>query len=263
MLNLLLITNSPSEARVWDSAGVDYVFIDLEVLGKDKRQGHLNTVISRHTLQDISAVRPSVESGKLLVRVNPLFSDSSVEVEEVIARGADVIMLPMFHGADEVKRIRDIVNGRCELYPLIETPGALLDIDNLCAVDGVTGYHVGLNDLHLAYGYKFMFEVMLRSDFKYAIDVLRNHDLPFGIGGVARLGGGDLPSELILSEHKRLGSTRVILSRSFKQDVKAAEAEAEIVKIKNYFANIKEEDFFRNMEDFNKAVIEISGREYA
>ena len=39
--------------------------------------------------------------------------------------------------------------------------------------------------------------------------------IPFGFGGIARLGEGLLPAERVIMEHYRLGSTRAILSRSF------------------------------------------------
>ena len=54
----MLITNNPNEVGVWDEAGVNYTFVDLEYLGKEKRQGHLDTVFSKHSLQDITSVRP-------------------------------------------------------------------------------------------------------------------------------------------------------------------------------------------------------------
>ena len=37
----------------------------------------------------------------------------------------------------------------------------------------------------------------------------------YGFGGIAKIGEGTLPAERIVMEHYRLGSTRVILSRSF------------------------------------------------
>ena len=49
---------------------------------------------------------------------------------------------------------------------------------------------------------------MLAKKFKQA-------DIPFGFGGIASIGKGMLPAEKIIREHYRLGSTRVILSRSF------------------------------------------------
>ena len=43
--------------------------------------------------------------------------------------------------------------------------------------------------------------------------------MPFGFGGIARIGDGLLPAEKILAEHVRLGSSSVILSRTFKGEV--------------------------------------------
>ena len=37
----------------------------------------------------------------------------------------------------------------------------------------------------------------------------------YGFGGIASLGHGALPSEMVIKEHYRLGSTCAILSRSF------------------------------------------------
>jgi hypothetical protein len=56
---LLLITNEPEQARVWDAAGVDVFFVDLELAGKHERQGRLNTVISKHRVEDVSLIKIS------------------------------------------------------------------------------------------------------------------------------------------------------------------------------------------------------------
>ena len=45
-LKLMYITNDERVAKVAESSGVDWIFVDLEILGKEKRQGHLDTVIS-------------------------------------------------------------------------------------------------------------------------------------------------------------------------------------------------------------------------
>jgi len=44
---------------------------------------------------------------------------------------------------------------------------------------------------------------------------IKQKSIPYGFGGIARLGTGLLPAENILAEHYRLGSSMVILSRSF------------------------------------------------
>ena len=68
----LFITNNPKIAVFVMSQGADRIFVDLEILGKVERQGHLSTVISRHAPEDISLLRPLLPRGALLVRLNPV-----------------------------------------------------------------------------------------------------------------------------------------------------------------------------------------------
>ena len=44
MLKLMYITNDPTVAKIAADAGVDRIFIDMEVLGKAERQGDMDTV---------------------------------------------------------------------------------------------------------------------------------------------------------------------------------------------------------------------------
>ena len=101
-MNFIYITNDPFYSSLAQSIGVNTIMIDLERLGKIERQGHLDTVISNHQLSDISIIRDVLSSSQLMVRVNPLNSHSAEEVNEVISRGADRIMLPMFRYPSEV-----------------------------------------------------------------------------------------------------------------------------------------------------------------
>ena len=43
--------------------------------------------------------------------------------------------------------------------------------------------------------------------------------LSYGFGGIAKIGEGMLKSEYVIGEHKRLGSTCAILSRTFRHEV--------------------------------------------
>ena len=52
---------------------------------------------------------------------------------------------------------------------------------------------------------------------------IKRAGLPFGFGGIARIGEGQLPGELVLGEHLRLGSSSVILSRTFHRGVISGE----------------------------------------
>ena len=54
-----------------ERCGVDWVFVDLEIIGKQERQAGRNTVVSGHSLGDVRAVRQVLSQSKLLVRVNP------------------------------------------------------------------------------------------------------------------------------------------------------------------------------------------------
>lgn len=109
MLNLMYITNRPEIAKIAEKAGVDWIFVDMEFIGKDDRQGGLDTVQNHHTIEDIRRVKDVLDSAKVLVRVNPIhkghkgYMDSDEEIERAIEAGADIVMLPFFHSVQEVK----------------------------------------------------------------------------------------------------------------------------------------------------------------
>lgn len=217
-MKLIYITADPMQARTVQDAGVACVMVDLEINGKDARQGHLNTVISRHSLEDVAHVRAVLSTAELMVRVNPVFDGSSAEVEACLARGADRLMLPMFRHPQEVAAFLEIVAGRVPVTLLVETATALARLPQILDIDGVDDVHFGLNDLHLELKLDFMFEVLSGGLMDHAAALCRARGVPFGIGGVARLGQPvALPAELILSEHLRLGSSAVILSRDFQK----------------------------------------------
>ncbi len=235
-MKFIYIEVDPERAAAVEAAGVDRVMVDLEINGKEARQPHMNTVISRHTLDDVAAVRGALSTAELLVRVNPLFEGARAEVDAVIARGADRLMLPMFTHPDEVRAFRDVVAGRVPVTYLAETPAALARLPAIAALDGVDDILLGLNDLHLGFGLDFMFELVADGVIEHAAGILRDHDVSFGFGGIARLGHGRLPAELVLSEHLRLGSTQTILSRDFRQIPDQAGFAEEMKKLRAYLA---------------------------
>ena len=82
---------------------------------------------------------------------------------------------------------------------------------------------------------------------------IRKKGLPYGFGGIARLGTGDLPAEKVIMEHYRLGSTRAILSRSFCDVFKMSDVcEIEKVFEKNMKALRTYEDKISGMSDFKE-----------
>ena len=214
-LTLMYITNNPEVAKVAEKAGVDRIWIDMEYIGKEERQAGMNTVKSHHTVADIKNIRPVIKKSELLVRVNPIYDGSKQEIDDTIAAGADVIMLPMFKTVDEVEMFFEYVNGRIKTILLVETAEAVDQIEDILRINDVDEIHIGLNDLHLAYGKKFMFELLTDGTVERISKVLREKNIKFGFGGIARVGYGELPAERIMAEHYRLGSTMAILSRSF------------------------------------------------
>lgn len=214
-LKLMYITNDERVAAIAQKSGVDRIWIDLERRGKEERQRGLNTVKSNHVIEDISRLRSVVSSSELLVRVNPMHEHSKREIDGVIARGADVVMLPMFRTADEAFRFVDMVGGRARVLLLAETVGAENAMEDIARLPGVDEIHIGLNDLHLERGQKFMFELLADGTVDKMCEIMRRAGMEYGFGGIARLDEGKLPARHIIAEHYRLGSHMAILSRSF------------------------------------------------
>lgn len=220
-IKLMYITNNPEIASIAESAGVDRIFVDLEYIGKDIRQGGMDTVQSKHTLEDIKKIRANVSKAEILVRINPIhdatseYSSTQEEIDDVIEAGADIIMLPYFKTAKEVKSFTSFVNGRARTMALIETPEAVECVDELLENEQVDEMYIGLNDLSLGYGKKFMFELLADGTVDTLVEKFKNKKISYGFGGLASLEGGLLPGSFVLEEHYRLGSECVILSRSF------------------------------------------------
>lgn len=238
MLNLMYITNRPEIAQIAEEAGIDWIFVDMEFIGKDNRQRGLDTVQNHHTIQDVHNVKAAVKKAKVLVRVNPIhkamigldgtiaYMDSKTEIEQAIEAGADILMLPFFHTVEEVCEFVYLVknaNNKCERFGdervkvclLLETPEAAILLDEILNVREIDMIHIGLNDLHLAMGMKFMFQLLTDGIVEQLTKKIKAKGIPFGFGGIASLHGGALPGSCVLKEHYRLGSSMVIVGRSF------------------------------------------------
>lgn len=220
-LKLMYITNDPAVALLAEAVGTDWIWVDLETLGKAERQGHMDSVKSHHTVADIRALRAVLTRSELLVRIDPMHDGSPAQVEQVIEAGADIIMLPMWRSCEEVSRFLALVNGRCRTMLLLETKEADACLDEVLRLSGIDMVHIGLNDLHLSYARTFMFELLTDGTVERICERLRAANKPYGFGGVGRIGTGMLPAEHILGEHVRLGSQMAILSRSFCDVTKA------------------------------------------
>jgi 2-keto-3-deoxy-L-rhamnonate aldolase RhmA len=220
-LKLMYITNRPDVAQVAEAAGVDRIFVDMEYIGKGDRQGGMDTVQSHHTPEDIRAIRGVLTTARIMARINPIheataaYTSSAEEINAAVEAGADILMLPYFKTPAEVETFVRLVNGRAKTLLLVETPEAAEGIEEILDVGGIDEVFVGLNDLSLGYGKKFMFEMLTDGTVERLCRIFRRRELPYGFGGIAAPGRGMLPAEYIIGEHYRLGSTCAILSRSF------------------------------------------------
>ena len=126
-LTLMYITNDPRVAGIAADAGVDRLFVDMEVLGKAERQGGMNTVQSHHVPADIAVLRDAVGPDvEIMARTDPMNPGLKTQIDASIKNGADVIMLPMWKTADDLRRLVDMVDGRARTMPLLETAEAAM-----------------------------------------------------------------------------------------------------------------------------------------
>lgn len=222
MIDLLQVTNDPALAGQCDAIDGMRIFLDLESMGKAERQAGRNTFISTHCIADVARVKAQLRRAKLMVRVNPLHSGTAAELDAVLTQGADLVMLPMFHTATELAAFSSLVARRAPVIALLETAQALACVDDWVGTPGLYEVFVGLNDLHISLGCRFMFEPLAQGHVDRVAAAAHRHGLRFGFGGIARLDEGLLPGRDVLAEHLRLGSQAVILSRTFRGDDPAA-----------------------------------------
>ena len=266
-LKLMYITNDADVALIAQKYGVDRVWIDLETLGKEERQKGLDAVKSHHSVDDIRRIKPLLTTSEMLVRVNHWFNGSVGEINAVIDAGADMIMLPYWKTIDEVQQFVDTVDGRCKTTLLLETKEAVDIVDDVLRIPGVNEIHIGLNDLHLSYGLDFMFELLVNGTVEALCEKFKAAGIPYGFGGIAKIGDGAVPAEKIILEHYRLGSTRAILSRTFCDNAKIESIEeidrvfrtnmAELREFEEYAAEATEQIFNDNRKALIDAVNQV------
>ncbi|MBR3971735.1 MAG: aldolase [Ruminococcus sp.] len=260
-IKLMYLTSSPTAAVEAEDAGVDRIFLDLEILGKEERQGHLDTVVSHSSLNDVAPLRRVISKSKLLVRCNPVHKGLEAEINRIIEDGADIIMLPFFKTADEVKTFLHIVGSRVRTMLLFETAEAVENVDEILELEGIDEVFIGLNDLHLSYKMNFMFELLADGTVEKLCKKFKEKGIPYGFGGIAKIGEGLLKSDNVIAEHKRLGSTCAILSRTFRNEVDASrpvdDFRGEIMLIRNREEEVNRWDA-EQFEYNRKKVVEIT-----
>lgn len=247
MLELFYITNNKIEAQIVDRAGIDWIFIDLEKIGKEARQNNMNTVKSQHKISDIKLINSVKSKSKILVRINPYGEWTKNEIAQIAKGGyVDMIMLPYFKDVNEVKSFLKIAkNYPFKIALLLETMGAIRNLDEILLLDGIDYIHIGLNDIHIERKTNFMFEAFSDGLIESVVNKIKIKNIKFGIGGIACVTKDILPSaKTILTEHYRLGSGGVILSRTFKPNFDAHSSIEFEKKLKNSVELFRKEEIF-------------------
>jgi hypothetical protein len=217
---LTLWTSDPERAVQGDEAGIDRIGVDLERIGKRERQAGLGTWVSPHTLDDLSAVGRRLHTAELFVRIDPLGRHTARQIDHVLARGATVLMLPMFSSAEDVEQFIQLLAGRADPVLLVERRAAVERIEEIVSVQGVREIHVGVNDLSLELGLRNRFRVLVSEEVERVADATLAAGLRFGVGGLGapRDTSLPIPSDLIYAQHARLGSTAALIARRFARD---------------------------------------------
>ena len=94
--------------------------------------------------------------------------------------------------------------------------------------------HVGLNDLSIDLGCTVLLEPMCTGVVDRLAAVLVASDIPFGIGGLARLSCETLPvcPERLLAEQVRLGCSRAWLGRTFRDGLGVSGLASEVAALR-------------------------------
>jgi len=264
MMKLMLLTANHNVAVEAQSSGVDRIFLDLEYINKAERQMGRNTLISHNSIEDVKKMSAVINTAELLVRTNPINPNLKMEIDRVIKDGADIVMLPMVFDAEDARLFASMVNGRAKACLLLETAQALVRLDDILGVKGIDEIYIGLNDLHISMNLNFMFELLSGGIIDYMAAKIKSKNIPFGFGGIAKIGEGLLPADCILGEHYRLGSTSVILSRTFRNEIaescQKVDLSEEVSKIRSREKEIvswSEEEFLENKNYVKQCVAKV------
>lgn len=268
--DLMLITSKPDLALFAEESGVDRIFVDLEVLGKEERQKNLNLPMNKHTFADIRKVKNVLKKADVMARINPPNKQTPTEVSQCIDAGADCIMLPYFNRCEEVEAFLKAVNGQCKTNLLLETAAAVARAETILSLP-IDEVHFGLNDLKLTFNLDFLYEPVSGGLVDFLCAIAKKNNISYGFGGVGSINKkSDVAPTLILKEHARLKSERVILSRAFtgnNQDLndikKHLNLADEVSLIREHFQKAlarPPEEVAADQKHFNTKVSEVARR---
>jgi len=228
-LRLLLFTTDPDGAELAENAGVDGIIVDWEKKGKERRQRGHDTEINTDTKDDVGRLKSRIEI-PIVVRVNPLGSETRQEIRAALNHGAEGLMLPMAKEVEEVAQFVDMVGDAAFTIVQIETQSLVENCEGLREIPWDAAY-IGLNDLMISRDGSWIWEALFDGTVDFIFDCLS--DRVVGFAGATVIGGGaPIPFTKLLREMGRLGCQMTFLRRTFRREIQGRDMHSEIKAIR-------------------------------
>jgi hypothetical protein len=226
---LLLFSTDPTFITAAVAAGVDGVVVDWERLGKEERQAGADTQIGADTVEDLQRVRVSTDA-LIVCRLNAIGPTTPEEIEAAIHGGADEILLSMVRTPDDVQTVLEHVKGRCRVGIMVETIGAIENVDALASLP-ISRAYAGLNDLAIERKSPNIFTAIADGTVER---ICAAFPVPVGFGGLTIVGkGSPIPGRLLVAEMMRVRCGFGVLRRSFHRDIRGRELAVEIPRLRS------------------------------
>lgn len=228
-LRLSFFTTDPDRAEIAENAGVDCIIVDWEKKGKGERQHGYNTEINTDTVGDVARLESKIEI-PIVVRVNPMGTETAREIQRAIDYGASGLMLPMAREVEEVRQFVDMVGNAALTIVQIETQSLVENCEGLREIPWDAAY-IGLNDLMISRDGSWIWEALFDGTVDFIFDCLS--DRVVGFAGATVIGGGaPIPFTELLREMGRLGCQMTFLRRTFRREIQGRDMVSEINAIR-------------------------------
>lgn len=208
--------------------GLREFIVDHESRGKERRQLGADTEINEAPLAAIEPLA-RLKGVRVHCRINAWCEDSHDEIERAIGSGASRIYLPMARGRGEVEAFLRAVDSRTETAILIETKAAVDGAEQFGDLP-LNAVFVGLNDLAISRGQKFIFTALRDG----SIDRIRAAvpAIEFGFGGATCIDCGDpIPCRMLLGELAAHRGGFTFMRRSFRRDIVGRDIPSELARL--------------------------------
>ena len=235
-LELVLFENDYQSALRHIQCGIASFLVDLELIGKDTRQLGFDTEINPGTMGDVKALS-KIAQARVWCRLNRFGSHTASEVEQAIANGAAVLILPMVTTIQEVNDFLTQIGSRCESCIMIETPEGVRLAPELEKMP-IDSIFFGLNDYAISTESRNIFKAIENGTLETVIRATSAKRS--GFGGLTHMSlGSPVPSAMLLEELSRLDCKITFLRRSFRRDSHKIDPSQIVLSINNYWRACK------------------------